>query len=50
VKLDGGFEKKMGEYEISIQIENIFDMNYEVIQDYPMPGRVWKVELNRSFN
>lgn len=50
VIFNGQFEKKLGEYALSIQIENIFDIDYELIQDYPMPGRVWKVELNRSFN
>ena len=50
VILNVAFEKKIGESEISFQIENIFDITYELIQDYPMPGRVWKVKLNQSFN
>ena len=50
VILNVAFKKKLGESEISFQIENIFDITYELIQDYPMPGRVWKVKLNQSFN
>ena len=50
VVFNGAIEKKIGEYKLTFQIENIFNINYKLIQDFPMPGRVWKVELNRSFN
>ena len=34
---------------ISLKIANIFDIQYELIQDYPMPGRVVNVGFEKSF-
>jgi outer membrane cobalamin receptor len=36
-------------YELSLGIENIFDKYYEVYLDYPMPGRVYTVDLKLKF-
>jgi outer membrane cobalamin receptor len=32
-----------------LTISNIFDQEYKLIQNYPMPGRTWKVTLTKSF-
>ena len=40
--------KEMETYTASLRISNIFDTPYELIQDYPMPGRTWKFTLTKT--
>jgi outer membrane receptor for ferrienterochelin and colicins len=35
--------------EISVEINNLFDREYEVVNDYPMPGRNFMVNLSTKF-
>ena len=40
--------KEMETYTASLRISNIFDTPYELIQDYPMPGRTWNFTLTKT--
>ena len=40
---------QLKDVNISLKIANIFDIQYELIQDYPMPGRVVNVGFEKSF-
>jgi outer membrane cobalamin receptor len=40
--------KKINSYKASLKISNLLDTSYELIQDYPMPGRTWYVTLTKS--
>ena len=40
--------KEMGTYTASLRISNVFDTQYELIQDYPMPGRTWNFTLTKT--
>ncbi len=35
--------------KISLKVSNIFDIEYELIQDYPMPGRLVSIIYEKSF-
>lgn len=35
-----------GETKVSFELNNLFNQQYEVIQNYPMPGRNWRVILS----
>ena len=35
--------------ELSVEINNLFDKNYEVVDGYPMPGRNFMVNLSTNF-
>ena len=35
--------------KISFKISNLFDKQYELIQDFPMPGRTFSIMLERTF-
>jgi outer membrane receptor for ferrienterochelin and colicins len=35
--------------KISFKVSNIFDVDYQLIQDYPMPGRVISLGYEKSF-
>jgi outer membrane cobalamin receptor len=35
--------------KISLKVSNIFDVEYELIQDYPMPGRLVSLMYKKSF-
>jgi len=35
--------------KVSLKISNIFDVQYELIQDYPMPGRLVSLMYEKSF-
>ena len=35
--------------KISIKVSNVFDVDYQLIQDYPMPGRVISLGYEKSF-
>ncbi len=45
----------VGSYElnnrdkITLKISNLFDKQYELIQDFPMPGRTLNIMLERTF-
>jgi outer membrane receptor for ferrienterochelin and colicins len=43
--VDGIMRQSIGSVELSIKIQNIFDLEYELIQDFPMPGRTWLISL-----
>ena len=40
--------KEMETYTASLRISNVFDTPYELIQDYPMPGRTWQFTLTKT--
>ncbi len=35
--------------KISFKISNLFDKEYELIQDFPMPGRTFSIMFDRTF-
>ena len=35
--------------KISFKISNLFDKQYELIQDFPMPGRTFSIMFERTF-
>ena len=35
--------------KISFKISNLFDKQYELIQDFPMPGRTFSIMFDRTF-
>ena len=38
----------IGTYTGSFRMSNLFDTEYELIQDFPMPGRTWKFTLTKT--
>ena len=42
--------KEMNDFRTSINCSNIFDVQYELIQDYPMPGFNWQLTLTKNLN
>ena len=40
--------KKVNDYNGSMHITNLFDTEYELIQDFPMPGRSWQITLTKT--
>jgi outer membrane receptor for ferrienterochelin and colicins len=41
--------KKFKSFQSNLTISNIFNQEYKLIQNYPMPGRTWKVTFTKSF-
>ena len=39
----------MDSNKVSLKVSNIFDVEYELIQDYPMPGRLVSLIYEKSF-
>ena len=44
------FSKEINTLKGSIRLSNLFDTQYELIQDYPMPGRIWQATLTKILN
>ncbi len=40
--------KKVNGFTGSLHITNLFDTKYELIQDFPMPGRAWQFNLTKT--
>jgi len=40
--------KKVNDYNGFMHITNLFDTEYELIQDFPMPGRSWQITLTKT--
>ena len=40
--------KKVSDFTGSVHITNLFDTKYELIQDFPMPGRAWQFTLTKT--
>ena len=40
--------REIGMYRGSLRISNLFHMEYELIQDFPMPGRAWQFTLTKT--
>ena len=40
---------QFNDVDFSLKISNVFDVEYELIQDYPMPGRVISFSFQRNF-
>jgi outer membrane receptor protein involved in Fe transport len=47
VNYNGSYDLKNG--KVSLKISNIFDTKYELIQDFPMPGRMLGLSYEISF-
>jgi outer membrane cobalamin receptor len=47
VNYNGSYELKNS--KVSFKISNIFDTKYELIQDFPMPGRMIGLSYEMSF-
>ena len=42
--------KEINNFRTAIHCSNIFDVQYELIQDYPMPGFNWQLTLTKNLN
>ncbi len=40
--------RKINYFTVSMHITNLFDTKYELIQDFPMPGRTWQFTLIKT--
>ena len=40
--------REVNEFKGSLHITNLFDTKYELIQDFPMPGRSWQFNLTKT--
>ncbi len=40
--------REIGMYRGFLRISNLFHMEYELIQDFPMPGRAWQFTLTKT--
>ena len=40
--------KKVSDFTGSVHITNLFDTKYELIQNFPMPGRAWQFTLTKT--
>jgi outer membrane cobalamin receptor len=43
------FMHKLAEHSLQITIRNVFDEEYSVIRDYPLPGRHLKISIITNF-
>lgn len=48
VLVDLNVNKKFKLFDGNLSISNVFDMEYELIQDFPMPGRAWRLTLTKT--
>lgn len=44
------FKFKKNALDLRFDLTNIFDTQYEIVADYPMPGRAWKFTLTYKLN
>jgi outer membrane cobalamin receptor len=35
--------------EVRFDVKNLFDKQYEIVRNYPMPGRSWQLTINMKF-
>ena len=47
--LSKNIELKSGRLTVQAQVLNLFDVQYEVIKNYPMMGRNYKINVSYSF-
>jgi hypothetical protein len=40
--------REMSSFKGSLRISNLLDTQYELIQDFPMPGRSWQFTLTKT--
>ena len=50
ILFDFQLSKTFTNYKIKGTVRNIFDKEYVLIQDYPMPGRVWQINFSKNIN
>ena len=43
------FKKRDVEFDVTAGVDNVFNVSYEAIRAYAMPGRIWRVGLACSF-
>ena len=48
VLVDLNVNKKFKLFDANLSISNVLDMEYELIQDFPMPGRAWRLTLTKT--
>ena len=41
--------REISYFTLSMHITNLFDTKYELIQNFPMPGRAWQFTLTKTF-
>ena len=46
-----GFEKVIGTTKLGVilELKNAFDVSYQMIADYPLPGRQWRCKVSTAF-
>lgn len=49
VSISKDFKTKYGAYRISLDALNIINKNYEIVKNYPMPGRTFRININMNF-
>ena len=50
ILFDFQLSKTFTNYKIKGTVRNIFDKEYVLIQDYPMPGRTWQINFSKNIN
>ena len=52
VNMNLGKEFKQGKntFTAMLTVDNIFNEHYQTVRSYPMPGRIWQINLKYSFN
>ena len=48
--VDAILKQSIGSIKITLKIQNLFDKEYQVIQDYPMSGRTWLISFTSIIN
>ena len=49
IALDRVFELPIGDLRIQTQVNNLFNVQYEVVRSYPMMGRNFRIKAVYSF-
>lgn len=44
------FRLRRNTFDVRVDLTNLLDTQYEIVADYPMPGRAWKLTLTYKFN
>ena len=47
---DASISKTIMEYDLTIKIKNLFDIDYVMIQHYPMPRRNFEISINKPMH
>ncbi|HLW10987.1 MAG TPA: hypothetical protein VKX35_11330, partial [Fermentimonas sp.] len=49
VSISKDFKTNFIAYKVSLEALNITNKNYEIVKNYPMPGRTIRININMNF-